>query len=118
MADMTTEQLVERFAAIGIQQDDALLGSESSRFNTLFREMFAIEKELKARSSDQRHLLLLLFEHENAQVQLNAAKATLAVAPTAARQMLETLASSRRFPQAGDAGMSLWNLDRGVFKPT
>lgn len=47
------------------------------------------------------------------QVRLNAAKATLAVAPKAARQKLEDIAGSG-WPLAGDAGMSLWNLDRGV----
>jgi hypothetical protein len=45
-------------------------------------------------------------------------KATLAVAPETARRALEGLAASREFPQAGDAGMSLINLDRGIFKPT
>jgi hypothetical protein len=32
--------------------------------------------------------------------------------------MLELIASSRKYPQAGDAGMSLSNLERGIFKPT
>jgi len=49
---------------------------------------------------------------------LNSMKATLALAPDAARRALEALAASREFPQAGDAGMSLINLDRGIFKPT
>ena len=47
-----------------------------------------------------------------------AAKLTLAVAPAAARQMLQNIENSKRYPQAGDAGMSLWNLDQGVFKPS
>jgi hypothetical protein len=47
-----------------------------------------------------------------------AAKLTLAVAPAAARQMLESIQNSDEQPQAMDAGMCLWNLDRGVFKPT
>jgi hypothetical protein len=34
------------------------------------------------------------------------------------RRMLQTIADSNWMPQAGDAGMSLSNLDRGVFKPT
>jgi len=49
---------------------------------------------------------------------LKAVKATLAVAPEAARQELQAIADSREYPQAGEAGMSLWNLDRGIFKPT
>jgi hypothetical protein len=40
------------------------------------------------------------------------------VAPEAARALLQKIAGSKEYPQAGDAGMSLWNLDRGVFKPT
>lgn len=52
------------------------------------------------------------------QVRLKAAKNTLAVAPQAARETLEAIANSHEFPQAGEAGMSLWNLDQGVFKPT
>ena len=32
--------------------------------------------------------------------------------------MLETIAESREFPQAGEAGMSIDNLDAGIFKPT
>ncbi len=118
LTDLAAEQLVERFAAIGIEQDEASLWNEIARFNRLFGEKKAIEEELKVRSGDQRRLLTRLYEHENAQVRLNAAKATLAVAPVEARQLLEAIAASRRFPQAGDAGMSLINLDNGIYKPT
>lgn len=111
-------ELVERFAAIGIEQDDALLHGEISKFNRLFRQMVAIENELRRRPEDRRKDLLSLFVHPNMQVRLDAAKATLAVAPDAARQMLQAIAESHWQPQAGDAGMCLWNLDRGVFVPT
>jgi Domain of unknown function (DUF2019) len=80
--------------------------------------MVAIEDELKARAGDQRRELLSLYSHPNAQVRLNAIKATLAVAPELARRALQAIADSREYPQAGDAGMSLWNLERGIFKPT
>lgn len=46
-----------------------------------------------------------------------AAKATLAVAPEAARQMLRAIEGWRRQPYAGDAGMCLVMLDRGTFVP-
>jgi Domain of unknown function (DUF2019) len=42
----------------------------------------------------------------------------LAIAPEAARWMMQTIIDPREFPQAGEACMSLYNLDRGVFKPT
>ena len=47
-----------------------------------------------------------------------AAKETLAIAPVAAKQLLAAIRESNEQPQAMDAGMCLWNLDRGVFKPT
>jgi len=115
---MTEDQLVDYFIAIALAQDKALLQSEYAKFNRLFDEMEAVEQELKARPGDQRHALLRLYEHPNAQVRLKAVKATLAVAPVKGRRMLEVIAGSHEYPQAGEAGMSIVNLDRGIFKPT
>lgn len=112
------DQLLARFAAIGIDQDKALLQGQYATFNRLFDEMIEIENELKVRSGDQRQELLRLYEHPCAQVRLNAVKATLAVAPESARRMLQTIADSREYPQAGDAGMTIDSLERGIFKPT
>jgi hypothetical protein len=116
--DMTMEQLVDRFAAITFDQHDAVRRNANAKYNRLFRQMRAVEDELKGRAGDQRRALLPLYGHANAQVRLAAAKATLAVAPEDARQMLRQIADSREFPQAGDAGMCLVALDRGIFKPT
>jgi hypothetical protein len=116
--DMSVDQLVERFTAIALDQDRALLRNEITKFNRLFDEMEAVKQELKVRRDDQRRALLRLYDHPNAQVRLKAVKATLAVAPEAARRMLEIIAQSREYPQAGDAGMTLDSLDRGIFKPT
>ena len=118
LEDMTVDQLVERFAAIGLDQNEALLMDAIAKFNRLFDEMEDVETELKSREGDQRRALLRLYDHPNAQVRLKAVKATLAVAPEAARRMLKTIADSHEYPQAGEAGMSLVNLDRGIFKPT
>jgi hypothetical protein len=30
----------------------------------------------------------------------------------------EAIANSQHYPQAGDAGMSIVNLERGIYKPT
>lgn len=114
----TTAQLVERLVTIALDQDRALLYSEIGKYNRLFRQMRSVETELKQRPGDQRHALLELYDHANAQVRLNAAKATLAVDPEGARRLIEQIASSNQFPQAGDAGMTLNALDRGIFKPT
>jgi hypothetical protein len=117
LRELTSEQLVELFAKIALQQDDALLSNEVEIFNKLFEQMNSVERELKSRPGDHRNMLLRLYDHPNAQVRVKAAKRTLAVAPEAARSILETIASSRKFPQAGEAGMSLEHLDRGIFKP-
>ena len=111
------DQLVELFVRISLAQDEALLHDEIGKFNKLYDQKTAVTDELKARSGDQRQALLVLYNHTNAQVRLNAAKSTLAVAPQEARLALQKIASSQEYPQAGDAGMSLWNLDRGIFKP-
>ncbi len=117
LANMTTSDLVERFAQIGVAQDRALLGGEIAKFNRLFQQMMDVANELKAREGDQRRLLLELFNFPNMQVRLQAAKLTLAVAPAEARKQLEAIADTHWMPQAGDAGMSLSFLDRGVSKP-
>jgi hypothetical protein len=118
LRDMTNDQLVGRFVEIAVQQDEALLRDEIAKFNKLFSQMNAVDQELRSRSGDQRRLLLRLYDHPNVQVRLKAAKRTLAIAPDDARAVLESIASSRKFPQAGEAGMSLVNLDSGVFKPS
>jgi ParB-like chromosome segregation protein Spo0J len=115
---MTVDQLVEHLTAIALNQDEALLTNDHTKFNRLFDEMEAVKLELKARDGDQRRALVRLYDHPNAQVRLKAVKATLAVAPEVARRLLKTIADSREFPQAGEAGMSLVNLERGIFKPT
>lgn len=113
----TIDELVERFAAIAIEQDRALLYSEIAKYNRLYDQLMAVEEKLKGRSNDQRRALLQLYEHPNWQVRLMAAHATLAIEPEAGRGMLEIIAASRHYPQAGAAGMSLDSLDRGIYKP-
>ena len=118
LQELTVGQLVERFTAIALEQDEALLMDEIAKFNRLFDKMEAIEEELKSRPGDQRRALLPLYKHPNMQVRVKAAMATLAVAPQAAREALQAIKASQEQPQALEAGMSLWNLDRGVFKPS
>jgi len=63
---MTVPQLVERFTALALGQVKAELHGETGKYNRLFRELAAIEQELKARNGDQRIALVPLFEHPNA----------------------------------------------------
>jgi Domain of unknown function (DUF2019) len=117
LEELTVGQLVERFTEITLDQDKALRTSKHAKFNRLFEEMEAVKGELKKREGDQRRALLRLYDHPNAQVRLKAAKATLAIAPDRAVRALKVIAESREYPQAGEAGMSLDNLESGVFKP-
>ncbi len=63
-------------------------------------------------------LLRQFYSHRNSQVALTAARATLAIDYADARKTIEEIAESDDFPQAGDAGMALWALDEGIFKPS
>ena len=114
---LSVPELVEKFAAIGTEQDKALEVDDTAKYNPLFWQMQAVVKELKSRRGDQRRALLALYDHPKMQVRLAAAKATLRVAPGAARQLIEAIAATTWYPQAGDAGMCLWALDKGIFKP-
>ncbi|MGN6771199.1 MAG: DUF2019 domain-containing protein [Rhizobiaceae bacterium] len=116
-ASLTDAELAERFAQNGIAQSEALLRNSSKRFNRIFDENSKIIDELKGRPGDARSALISLYGHRNYQVRLNAAQATLSIAPDQARRQIEEIASSKHFPQAGDAGMCLWMLDEGMFKP-
>jgi hypothetical protein len=117
LASISVDELVQRFAAIGVAQDNALLGGRLREFNQLFEKMAQVSQELKRREGDQRGALLSLFSFPNMQVRLKAAKHTLAIAPVEARCQIEEIAASQWYPQAGDAGMSLVNLDNGIYKP-
>lgn len=118
LSAMTVDQLVKRFVEIAQEQDEALLMNDTAKFNALYWQMDAVKEELKMRVGDQRRALLSLYNHPNMQVRVKAAKATLAIAPQAARTALEAIKASEWQPQALEADMSLWNLDRGIFKPT
>jgi hypothetical protein len=117
LAEMTVTQLVERFAALGVGQFDAELHGDYRKKSKLLLQMRDVTEELKSRPGDQRSALLPLFEHPNIQVRLMAARLTLALAPVAARQILQNIYDSKKYPEAGDAGMCLSNLDQGIFKP-
>jgi hypothetical protein len=118
LQDMSVDSLVERFAELGERQYRAELLGDHSAFNRHYDEIDKVRNELKGRDGDQRTALLSLYEHPNMQVRLNAAKLTLAVAPKAAREALEAIEASHHYPQAGDAGMTLFALDDGIFQPT
>jgi hypothetical protein len=115
---MSTAQLVDRFAEIAIAQDQAILFSETAKFNRLFRVVDEVDNELRRRGTAARLALLKLYEHNNLQVRLKAATRTLGVAPTEARLVLEAIKASKEQPYALDAGMLIRGLEDGSYRPT
>ena len=116
VTSLSEEELLDRFTAIGIAQDDALLDNETAKFNKLYLKKVAIETELRDRPGDQRRQLMALYDHPNMQVRLNAARATRAIDMMKAHALLEAIAASKHFPQAGDAGMALLAMEDGTYK--
>jgi Domain of unknown function (DUF2019) len=112
---LTVDQLVERFAAIGVEQDKADKADDNAKYNRLFHEMSEVQKELKIRQGDQRRVLVKLFDYPNMQVRLMAVRYALAVAPQAARRVVEAIAASTWPPQCYDARTCLRRLDEGEF---
>ena len=117
LAEMSTDELAERFAEIGIAQYNALDNDEYRKFNKLYGQMDDVDHELRARAEEARFALTRLYAHPNAQVRLQAAKWSFALAPEAARKVIQAIADSKWPPQYLEAGMALFNLDNGTFVP-
>lgn len=117
LKEFTIDELVDRFAILGIEQDKAERYGEIPKYNKLFKEMTAVDEELRARGREARLALPRLFNHSNMQVRVQAATFSLGVAPEAARKVLEAIRASKWQPQAMDAGMTLRGLDNGQYKP-
>jgi hypothetical protein len=117
LQELTIDELVDRFVELGIGQDKAELYGEISKYNSLFKQMTAVDQELRARGPEARLALLRLYNHPNVQVREQAAIKTLGIAREAARKVLEAIRASKWQPQAMDAGMILRGLDNGQYKP-
>ncbi len=117
LRDESVEQLVERFLALSIEQDDAQRRDEIAKYNRLFSREHAVVDELKRRNGDQRRVLARFYGHANLRVRLNAAHATLAFMPEEARKVFEVISQSGRQPYCADAAGTLRNLDSGSYKP-
>lgn len=114
----SADDLVEAFVASAIRQFNAELESDIAKQNKCVSQQMEIAAELKSRPGDQRAALQKLYDHPNVQVRLNAARLSLAVAPIAAREVIQAIKDSKQYPQAMDAGMCLWAIEQGIFKPT
>ena len=118
LRELSVAELIELFTSASLDEFQAELESDIAKQNKLVRQTMAIADELKSRSGDQRVELTKLYDHPNVQVRLNAAKLSLAVAPAAGREVIQTIKESKQYPQAMDAGMCLWAIEHGIFTPT
>lgn len=117
VSQSSTEDLVRAYVRFALQQDEAVLVWQTKEANRLYWILDSISDELKSRPGDQRRALMPLYDHPNPQVRLKAAEATLAIAPEAAKAVLQSLRSING-PQRLDAGMLILGLEDGSFKPT
>lgn len=116
LENLDVAQLVERFTSIALEQYKAELYGEIAKYNRLYDELVVVREELKTRPGDQRRALISLYLHSNPQVRLKAALYSLAVAPAAARQVLQDISDRNEYPQAAYARQTLEALDRGDSK--
>ncbi|HYM17659.1 MAG TPA: DUF2019 domain-containing protein [Micropepsaceae bacterium] len=115
---MTERALIDRFREVALEEQIALLDSDAGKFRPLYENMQAIDAELRGRGSAARAALLTLLDDDNLRVRYEAAVRCLGIAPARARRVLGEIVASCKMPEAGDAGMTLLNLERGVFAPT
>lgn len=101
LSGLSVDQLIEKFVDLTLKQYDALQGGEIARYNRQFGRVMAITDQLKSREGDRRDALLVLFSHPNPQVRLTAARATLAIAPSAAREVIQSIADSESVSASG-----------------
>ena len=117
LATSTVECLVDFFASLAIEQSRAIDDDEYTEYHELYRTIQDVDREISLRGTAARRELLRLYGHENIQVRLQAVLHAFALEPVLSRQVLEEIRAHQIQPYAMDAGMALWNLDRGVFKP-
>lgn len=114
---MTVVALVQRFEVIALEQSMAADLDETTKYNRLYDQMEEIEEELRSRDGDQRKVLLPLYDHANAHVQLKAALATLAIDPESARKVLQDISDRNEYPEAASARSMMRSLDEGTYTP-
>ena len=116
ISEMDEAGLITMFANAARQMGVAVLDSDSRRANRAFGRMDAVDRELRARGKAVHEQLVSLLAHENRFVRYYAAKVLLAIVPDRAREVIEENARLWFDAIAGDAGMTLLALERGLYK--
>jgi len=114
LSQFDNEQLIVKFAWAADKLGNAInlwLPTERETENLL-----SIRNEIRLRGPKARRQLIPLLEHDNRFVRYYAAQQLLALEPKRSRQIIEENAKQGD-AVAGDAGMFLYFLDSGVYKP-
>jgi hypothetical protein len=114
----TERELVQQFRAYALEQEAALLESNTARYNRLYKKIKSIDSELRARGPEARKALLVLLDDPNLRVRYEAATRCAAIDRARVVSALKQIVASRQMPEEGWAGMTLWYLETGIFKPT
>jgi hypothetical protein len=109
--------LVSRFEEVARLRGQAWEEMLIAKGNKLTREIMKLRDELRRRGQPSREKLLPMLNHQEPWVRYTAANALLAVDPSHARAVLEELSKRTWNPVGGQAGMSLYYLDNGMFVP-
>lgn len=114
---LSNAELVSRFAEAARKRGLAALDLEVRKVNRLYSYMDAIHSILRARGTEARRELLPLLDNKDRLVRYFAAKQLLGIEPGRTREIIESTHKNWFDAIALDAGMTLYNLDTGVFKP-
>ncbi len=117
LVETSSDALVLRFEDLCLLQYRSLEREEIAAYNRRLDEIESIVDELMSRPGDERRLLQRFYNHKNAQVALTAAHANLAIDYVRARKVFEEIAEDAMGIQQLEAGMTLDNLDRGIYLP-
>ena len=114
---LTNTDLVQRFIEAAKRRGLAVLDLDARNASSMVLYMHAIDSVLRSRGIEARKELLPLLDNKDRYVQYYAAKQLLGIAPDRAREIIESNHKHGFDAIAFDAGMTLFNLDTGVFKP-
>lgn len=115
---LTDEELVAEFENWARVHGHNVVDGEVRDTKLSYRQLNAIDEELRARGPTARLGLIRLLDHPELAVRYYAASWSLAVEPGRARTVIEAVRNLGPISLAGDAGMTLRMLDDGTFKPT
>jgi HEAT repeat protein len=116
LSKFTPQDLISRFRGYALEQQSALLDSNTRRYNQLYDKIQEIMDELRRRGPQAVGSLLTLLDDPNLRVRYEAAIRLVDFAPRAAVAALRQVVESQEMPVAGDAGMALYHIEKRLGK--